>query len=101
MQAYDGTLNFATDAWTSPNGRAFIAVTVHLETDGTPESLLLDIVECARSHTGTNLAATFEKVVDDFGIGDKVRSQKKKGHTSDTSTRYWGSLATTRPVTTR
>jgi hypothetical protein len=48
-------------------------VTVHLEKDGTAESLLLDIIECARSHTGSNLAATFEKVLDDFGISDKVR----------------------------
>jgi hypothetical protein len=78
VQAYNGTLNFATDAWTSPNGRAFIAVTVHMEMDGSAESMLLDIIECAHSHTGPNLAATFEKVLDNFGISDKVRSLKKK-----------------------
>jgi hypothetical protein len=77
VQAHDGALNFATDAWTSPNGRAFIAVTVHFEITGTAETLLLDIVECARSHTGTNLASTFAKVLKDFGISDKVRSNKK------------------------
>jgi len=44
-QEYDGSLNFATDAWTSPNHRAFIAITVHLELNGKPVSLLLDIVE--------------------------------------------------------
>jgi hypothetical protein len=49
-------------------------VTTHLEVDGIPETFLLDIVECARSHTGYNLAATFAKVLDDFGISDKVRS---------------------------
>jgi hypothetical protein len=76
VQARDGYLNFATDAWTSPNGRAYVAVTVHFEIDGFPESLLLDIVECARSHTGVNLASTFAKVLKDFGISDKVRSNK-------------------------
>jgi hypothetical protein len=59
--------------WTSPNGRAFIAVTVHFETNGIPTTLLLDIVECARSHTGTNLALTFEKILKEYGISDKVR----------------------------
>jgi hypothetical protein len=66
-------LNFATDAWTSPNGRAFVAVTAHYEINGISTTMLLDIVECARSHTGANLALTFEKVLDDFGIRDKVR----------------------------
>lgn len=75
MQAHDGCLNFATDAWTSPNGRAYIALTSHFEINGKPATLLLDIVECARSHTGVNLAAAFAKVLDDFGIGDKVRSK--------------------------
>jgi hypothetical protein len=64
-------------------------VTTHLEIDGTAETLLLDIVECARSHTGPNLAAMFEKVLDDFGFSDKVRSKKTTKHSSDTSTRYW------------
>ena len=28
VKEYDGELNFATDAWTSPNHRAFMAITV-------------------------------------------------------------------------
>jgi hypothetical protein len=63
-------------------------VTVHREVEGTPESMLLDIVECARSHTGANLAATFEKVLEDFGLSEKVRSKKEKRKRTDTSTRY-------------
>ena len=35
-------------------------------------SLLLDIVEVAESHTGVNLAAAFAKILDDYGIFDKV-----------------------------
>ena len=35
--------------------------------------MLLDIVEVACSHSGLNLAAAFAKILDDFGISDKVR----------------------------
>ncbi|KAJ8582888.1 hypothetical protein M405DRAFT_749564, partial [Rhizopogon salebrosus TDB-379] len=45
LQQHDGELNFATDAWTSPNHRAFVAVTVHFEHNGQPLAMLLDIVE--------------------------------------------------------
>ena len=34
--------------------------------------MLLDLVEVARSHFGLNLAAAFAKVLEDFGISDKV-----------------------------
>ena len=66
-------MNFATDAWTSPNNKAYVAVTVHFEDKGIPMSMLLDIVEVACSHSGLNLAAAFTKILDDFGISDKVR----------------------------
>ena len=69
---YDGRLSFATDAWTSPNQRAFVAITVHLEHEGEPISMLLDIVEVAKSHTGENLAAAFAKIMDDYQISEKV-----------------------------
>src|SRR5438552_4035039 len=36
LQEHDGDLNFATDAWTSPNHKAFVAVTVHFEIDRVP-----------------------------------------------------------------
>jgi len=65
-------LSYATDAWTSPNHRAYVAVSVHFEKDGVPVSMLLDIVEVARSHSGLNLAAVFAKILDDFGISDKA-----------------------------
>ena len=60
------------DAWTSPNHKAYVAITVHLEKNGVPVSMLLDIVEVAHSHSGLNLAAAFTKILDDFGISDKV-----------------------------
>lgn len=65
-------MSFATDAWTSPNQRAFVAITVHFEHKGEPISMLLDIVEVAKSHTGENLAAAFAHIMEDYGISDKV-----------------------------
>ncbi|KAF5356700.1 hypothetical protein D9758_013728 [Tetrapyrgos nigripes] len=49
IKEYDGDLNFATDAWTSPNHRAYVAVSVHLEKEGVPISFLLDFVEVAKT----------------------------------------------------
>jgi hypothetical protein len=74
IQDHDGALHFATDAWTSPNYKALIAITVHFEQQGVPISFLLDVVEVARSHSGANLAEAFAAVLDDFGIADKVSS---------------------------
>jgi hypothetical protein len=71
-QEYDGALSFTTDAWTSSNYKVYIAVSVPLEQDGVPVSMLPDIVEVARSHSDLNLAATFAKILDDFGISNKV-----------------------------
>ena len=65
-------ISFRTDAWTSPNSKAYIAVTAHFDRDGVPFSMLLDLVEVAQSHSGLNIAAAFAKVLDDFGISDKV-----------------------------
>lgn len=65
-------MSFATDAWTSPNHKAYIAVTIHFENEGKPVSMLPDIVEVACSHSGINLAAAFAKILEDFGISDKA-----------------------------
>jgi hypothetical protein len=72
VQEHNGALNFATDSWTSPNHKAYVAVTVHFENAGVPISMLLDIVEVARSHSGFNLAAAFAKILEEFGISDKA-----------------------------
>ena len=61
-----------TDAWTSPNHKALVAITVHFEHEGIPISLLLDIIEVAQSHSGFNLAVAFADVLKDFRIADKV-----------------------------
>lgn len=57
MKEYNGELNFATDAWTSPNHRAYVAITVHLAWEGKPLVLVLDFIEVAevsrKSHLGS------------------------------------------------
>jgi hypothetical protein len=45
------------------------------EEKGVPVSMLLDLVEVAKSHSGLNLATAFAKILQDFGICDKVRAQ--------------------------
>ncbi|OJT11999.1 hypothetical protein TRAPUB_11453 [Trametes pubescens] len=96
LQDYDGRLSFATDAWTLPNHRAFVAITVHLEYDGQPICLLLDVVEVAKSHTGVNLAAAFAEVLEEFGIEHKILSVTANNVMSnDTMTEQLGVLLDT------
>lgn len=87
-QEYSGRLHFATDAWTSPNHRAFIAWMVHLEHDGEPLCFLLDIIEVAevrvalvsepahligiQSHSGEVMAKAFQSTLEQFGLAKKV-----------------------------
>ena len=71
-QEHDGSLNFATDAWTSPNHRAYIGVMVHFEVKGEKVAMLLDLIEVAESHTGVALATAFAKILHDFSISSKV-----------------------------
>ena len=72
FKEYEGKLSFVTDAWTSPNHKVFIAITVHFKNNGEPMCMLLDLVEVAESHSGITLAAVFMRVLEDFGISDKV-----------------------------
>lgn len=54
-----------------------MAFTVHFVHEGDPVSMLLDLVEVAKSHSGENLAAVFAKVLEEFGISDKVQLSLK------------------------
>ena len=61
-----------TDTWTSPNHKAYTTITVHFEQEGVLISMLLDLVEVAKSHSGVNLAEAFTEVLEEFRIMDKV-----------------------------
>jgi len=70
IKEHSGALNFVTDAWTSPNNKAYVAVTVHFEQNGIPVCLLLDVMEVACSHTSENLAIVFADILKDYEIED-------------------------------
>ena len=59
-----------TNAWTSPNHKAYVAFTVHFDHEGA--SILLNLVDVPKSHTGVNLTEVFEDILRQFGIEDKV-----------------------------
>jgi len=61
------------DAWTSPNHKSYVAITVHFEHGGSAKAMLLDLVEVPKSHTGSTLADTLAEALESFGIKDKVR----------------------------
>ena len=73
LQDHPGRIHIATDAWTSTNHQAFVAWTVHLEHEGCMLAFLLDIVEVPESHTGLALAKAFQKMLEGYGLKDKVR----------------------------
>ncbi|KIK77422.1 hypothetical protein PAXRUDRAFT_166906, partial [Paxillus rubicundulus Ve08.2h10] len=47
-QEYEGQISFTTDAWTSPNHRAFVAFSMHLKHEGIPLTFPLDVVEVVK-----------------------------------------------------
>lgn len=65
-------MSFAIDAWSLPNYKAFVAITVHLMHDREPLCLVLDVIELAKAHSGWNMAEAFKQVMDVFGIAAKV-----------------------------
>jgi hypothetical protein len=63
--------------------------------------MLLDLVEVARSHSGLNLAAAFAKVLEDFGISDKVSKKNYSvGYSLTGENRFFLSPATMRQIMT-
>ena len=74
LQDHLGHLYFATDAWTSMNHHAFIALTVHLEHEGTMLAFLLNIIKVPESHTGMALARAFQNMLETFGLEHQVCS---------------------------
>ena len=72
LQEYRGLLSFGTDVWTSLNHKPYMAVTVHFEQNKKLLSMLLDIVEVARSHSGVNLAEAFATIIEKYDISDKA-----------------------------
>jgi hypothetical protein len=67
--------------------------------------MLLDLVEVAVSHSGVNLANAFAKVLEDFGIEDKVCQFFLRSNSINRNLpqahRYLASPAITPPIMTQ
>ena len=58
----------------SPNNKAYVAVMVHFENNGIPITMLLNLVEVPHSHSGLHLAKAFTKILEEFGISEKIHN---------------------------
>jgi hypothetical protein len=68
-----GRISFALDAWTSKNGYAFLAITIHWITkDWKLQDKLLDFIDLSGPHSGENLCNAFVKSCREFEILAKV-----------------------------
>ncbi|OAV87538.1 hypothetical protein PTTG_29396, partial [Puccinia triticina 1-1 BBBD Race 1] len=72
----DSAMYLGADAWQSPNGQDILGIIIYrlVEKDGGKfelESMPLDFVRLARSHTGEYLAKTMRLVVEKFDVQDK------------------------------
>jgi hypothetical protein len=73
LQDAPGRLSFAVDAWTSPNAKGFLGVTVHwIDAEWQLRDLLLDIPSLGEDHTGETLCTAFETTCRDFGVMSKL-----------------------------
>ena len=89
LKTHQGKMHIATDAWPSPNHRAFVAWTAHLHHEGHILAFVLDVVEVPevshwsyytvlrtdglQSHNGKTLARAFHAMLIEHGLENKVR----------------------------
>ncbi|MBW0474258.1 hypothetical protein O181_013973 [Austropuccinia psidii MF-1] len=64
-------VSFTTDTWTSPNMRAFLAVTAHfLNKDFSLKSVILGLIELNGDHSGASLAQHFMEILRQYNLED-------------------------------
>jgi hypothetical protein len=69
----DCKISLTSDCWTSPNTKAFMAITVHfIDDDWVLRSLVSDFIHLGGSHSGEDLCAAFAASCDRFGVLDKI-----------------------------
>jgi hypothetical protein len=62
-------ISLTLDCWTSPNGKAFLGITVHCIDDGwVPQSLVLNFIPLHNTHTGKMLSKAFFATCERFDI---------------------------------
>jgi hypothetical protein len=119
LKEHPGHVHIASDAWTSPNHRAFIAWTVHLEHEGQMLAFLLDMVEIPevsyflmlllstylsliQSHSGVTMALAFQRMLERFGLQDRVLAfNGDNASSNDTQAKKLASLKTSFEIDNR
>lgn len=72
LASIPGRISFTTDIWTSPASDPFMAVTGHWIEKGKSMSCLIDFVSFHEDHDGKGIAAALYRVLEKFGLTDKV-----------------------------
>ncbi len=68
-------VSFTMDCWTSSNMIAFMGITAHyIDEDWNLKRCTLNFKHLLNIHSGSNLRATFESVLKDFGLENKTLS---------------------------
>ncbi len=72
-QELSGKVSLSLDAWTSPNGIAFMAIIAHYVTNkGKLEETLIDFRELLGEHSGVNMADAVWETIKKFGLEGRV-----------------------------
>lgn len=72
LRKQESCFHIALDCWTSPNHRAFMAITIHFEFRGQMLEFLLDFIELPVSHTGKNMARYLTAVLHRYEVQHKI-----------------------------
>jgi hypothetical protein len=68
-----GQVHISFDLWTSRNMLSLVGIVVHfLDAHGKYYSFLLSLPEQQGSHSGSNIADNVQKIIDEFGLKDKI-----------------------------
>ncbi|KAF5362633.1 hypothetical protein D9758_009592 [Tetrapyrgos nigripes] len=69
----DSHVSISLDAWTSPNGYAFVAIVVHYVMNNRKlEEILIDFKELIGEHSGNNMSEAVWDTLSSYGIQDKI-----------------------------
>ncbi|KAE8241191.1 hypothetical protein A4X13_0g7527 [Tilletia indica] len=72
LASVDGCFHLAIDVWTSANGHSFLGLIICYQHSGKAIRRLLEMVPFLEAHGGAQLAAATSRVLEKYGIGDRV-----------------------------
>ena len=68
-----GQVHFSFDLWTSRNMLSLVGIVVQeVNDDGKYNNFLFGLPEQEGAHSGVNIADSVQKIIDEFGLKDKV-----------------------------